>query len=151
MRHIFASLACSIALASAPLMAETSIHKWVDANGVTHFGAEPPKNVKSQEVKPLIYSSGTTTAPAPEAAPEAKPEDPTKKDAAAEKPKENILTISAEQIAAQCQNAQSRLQQLEASPRLMTQTPDGQMQRVPEEERQKMMDDERARIKEYCE
>jgi len=147
MRHFLAAIACSIALTSAPLMADTTIHKWVDANGVTHFGAEPPKNIKSEEVKPRVYTP-STPAPAPEKASETKAADKPK-DATTEKPKE-MLTISPEQIAAQCKDAQSRLQQLEASPRLMTRAADGQMQRVPEEERQKMMDDERARIKDYC-
>ncbi len=148
MRHFLAALACSIALASTPLMADTSIHKWVDANGITHFGAEPPKNVKAEEVKPRVY---TPSAPAPSAekAVEAKAEDKPK-DAATDKPKQ-MLTVSPEQIAAQCKDAQGRVQQLEASPRLMTRTADGQMQRVPEEERQKMIETERARVKEYCE
>lgn len=148
MRHFLAAFACSIALASAPLMADTTIHKWVDANGVTHFGAEPPKNVKAEEVKPRVYAP-STPAPTPEKAAAPKTEDKPK-DATAEKPKE-MLTTSPEQIAAQCKDAQSRLQQLESSPRLMTRAEDGQMQRVPEEERQKMMESERARIKEYCE
>ena len=152
MRHILASLVCSIALASSPLMADTAIHKWVDSKGVTHYGAEPPKNVKSEEIKPRVAAP----SPAPSAAKaEEKPKSaPTEnaKEPAGEKPQQNeMVTISAEQIEAQCKNAQARLQQLEASPRIMTRTPDGQMQRVPEEERQKMMDVERTRIKEYCE
>jgi len=148
MRHFIAALACSIALASAPLMADTTILKWVDANGVTHFGAEPPKNVKAEEVKPRVYAPN-----APEPAQEKASmtsTDGKPKDTPAEKPKE-MLTISAEQIAAQCKDAQSRLQQLESSPRLMTRAADGAMQRVPEEERQTMIADERARVQEYCE
>lgn len=145
MRHFITALACSIALASAPLLADTTIHKWVDANGVTHFGAEPPKNVKAEEVKPRVYAPST---PAP--APSETQADDKPKDATTDKPKE-MVTISAEQIAAQCKDAQSRLQQLESSPRLMTRTADGQMQRVPEEERQKMIEAERVRVKEYCE
>lgn len=146
MRHIFASVLCSFALAATPLMADTTIHKWVDANGVTHFGAQPPANVKSEEVQPRVYGPATTPAEAPKPAAEAKPEAPAEE----EKPKE-MVTISAEQIVKQCNDAKQRLQQLESSPRLMTRAADGQMQRVPEEERQKMMDTERARIKEFCE
>jgi hypothetical protein len=147
MRHHMILLVCSLALVSAPVFADTTIHKWVDSNGVTHFGSEPPKNTKSVEVEPRVYAPSAPAQPAASADKnnaEDKPKEP-----AAEKPKE-MLTISAEAIAAQCQNAQQRLQQLEASPRLMTRAADGQMQRVPEEERQKMMDDERARIKENC-
>jgi len=148
MRHFLAALACTIALASAPLLADTTIHKWVDANGVTHFGAEPPRNVKTEEVKPRVYAP-SNPAPTAEKTNETKAGDKTK-GATTEKPKE-ILTVSPEQIAAKCKDAQSRLQQLEASPRLMTRAADGAMQRVPEEERQKMMETERASIKEYCE
>ena len=148
MRHPFApmlhTLVLSIGLLSTPLMADTTIHKWVDANGVTHFGAQPPANVKSEEVQPRVYAPAQN-APKPADTPKAeKPKDPP-----ADKPKE-MVTISAEQLAAQCKNAQDRLQQLESSPRLMTRTADGQMQRVPEEERQQMMETERARIKDYC-
>lgn len=145
-RHIIL-IVCSLALTSAPLYADTTIHKWVDSNGVTHFGSEPPKNTKSVEVEPRVYAP-STPAVAADKTTESKAEDKPK-EPATEQPKE-MLTISPEAIAAQCQNAQQRLQQLEANPRLMTRTADGQMQRVPEEERQKMMDDERARIKDNC-
>ncbi|MGD9888752.1 MAG: DUF4124 domain-containing protein [Halothiobacillaceae bacterium] len=145
MRHIFATLVCFIAFASSPLRAETTIYKWVDSKGITHFGAQPPQNVKSVEVEPRVYAPAT---PAPSNTNEAKPEDKPA-EAAAEKPKE-MLTISAEEIAKQCKDAQARLQQLEASPRLMTRSADGQMQRVPEEERQKMIETERANVADYC-
>ncbi len=149
MRYILASLVCTVAMTASPLMAEPTIHKWVDSNGVTHFDAQPPANVKSEEVQPRVYGPATPVQAAQKPAEtEAKVEDKPKETEAA-KPQE-VLTISAEQIAAQCKNAQQRLQQLEASPRLMTRTPDGQMQRIPEEERQKMMEEERARIKDYC-
>ncbi len=148
MRRILAPLVCSVALACSPLMADTNIYKWVDANGVTHFGAQPPANVKTEEVQPRVYAPAAPTQSAEK--PSNAKSEPSAKEAATNKPKE-MLTISAEQIAAQCNDAQKRLQQLESNPRLMTRTADGQMQRVPEEERQKMMETERARVKEYCE
>lgn len=59
--------------------------------------------------------------------------------------------MPAEKMAEQCQNARQRLQQLEASPRILIKGADGEMQRASEEERQRMIEEERKRIQLYCE
>ncbi len=148
MRHLLAAL-FTCTLFAAPVMAESNIYKWVDANGVTHFGAQPPQNVKAEEVKPRVAPANAAPSTAPQAAEAAKDEKPKDADKTKDSNKQ-MVTISAEQIAEQCKNAQARLQQLESSPRLMTRGADGQMARVPEEERQKMISEERARVQDYC-
>lgn len=43
------TIACIILLCSGNAPAQ--VYKWVDANGVTHYGAQPPANSKAREVK----------------------------------------------------------------------------------------------------
>jgi hypothetical protein len=45
---LFAALA-GLAVLGSPAFAQ--IHKWVDANGVTHYGERPPANAKSKEIE----------------------------------------------------------------------------------------------------
>ncbi|MGB9578476.1 MAG: hypothetical protein ACPL3S_04325, partial [Halothiobacillaceae bacterium] len=66
-------------------------------------------------------------------------------------PPREVMTMPAEQMAEQCQKARQRLQQLESSPRILYRGADGEMIRAPEEERQRMIDEERKRIELYCE
>jgi hypothetical protein len=44
--------------------ASAQVYKWKDANGVTHYGSQPPANVKNSEVKlkdPNSSSGGNST------------------------------------------------------------------------------------------
>lgn len=41
-------LVCALVL---PLVAGAQVYKWVDANGVTHYGERPPANNKSKELQ----------------------------------------------------------------------------------------------------
>lgn len=142
MRHAI-SLAMLLAALSAP--SQAAIYKWVDEKGVTHFTEQPPASGQGEEVQPRVY------APAPSATPPAgeaveKPEP--KAEPVAPK---SVMTIPPEQMAEQCQQARQRLMKLESSPRILYRGEDGEMIRAPEEERQRMMDDERKRIELYCE
>lgn len=48
--------------------ASAQVYKWVDANGVTHYGSQPPPNVKNREIKLKDSSAapgaGGTSVPA---------------------------------------------------------------------------------------
>lgn len=58
------ALALLFALAAATAVAE-SVYKWTDAEGVTHFSAQPPANRQAEQLK--------VAAPPPTAPPVAKP------------------------------------------------------------------------------
>ncbi|MEW6445317.1 MAG: DUF4124 domain-containing protein [Pseudomonadota bacterium] len=145
------TLALTALLIALPMTAQATIYKWVDSKGVTHYTETPPPAGQAQELQPR------TTAPKPLPAPAAPSAEPAAK-AASDKPgaeagkdkSKEIMTPTAEQMEKQCQDARQRLQQIENSPRMITRGEDGQMRRMPEEERQGMMDEERRRIELYC-
>lgn len=57
------------ALVSTPAFAETRIYRWLDANGVEHFGDAPPANGRSVKVKTAAGGSrGSDELPAIDAA-----------------------------------------------------------------------------------
>ncbi len=139
MRHTIALL---VLLLSAPCQA--AIYKWVDEKGVTHYTQLPPPGVQAEEIEPL--------APAP-AGPPPKSEAQGEAAAAQDEPPlpDEVVAVPAEQMAEQCQNARERLEKLLASPRLLYQGEDGEMRRASEEERQRLIDEERRRIELFCE
>src|SRR5690606_153660 len=49
---------------SSPSMAG-QIYKWVDANGTTHYGAQPPQDRPATNVNTLVAPPRPATAPAP--------------------------------------------------------------------------------------
>jgi hypothetical protein len=67
-----------VLLCCGPIQTATAqVYKWVDENGVTHYGERPPQNQKAQTVgtKPAIAPTTVpATAPAPDS-PSAKPPD----------------------------------------------------------------------------
>ena len=147
MRHT--ALLAALFLIAAPAIGQSTIHKWVDERGVTHYSEQPPASGQSKEIQPRVTRPATPEAAAPQT--EEKAEQASPADANKAKPKDKeMFTMPADKMAEQCQQARQRLQQLESSPRIMTRGADGQMQRAPEEERQKMMEEERKRVELYC-
>ncbi|HET19113.1 MAG TPA: DUF4124 domain-containing protein [Chromatiales bacterium] len=142
MRHAI-SLALLLAALSAP--SQAAIYKWVDEKGVTHFTEQPPASGQGEKVQPRVYAPATPAAPS--AGKDTEAAEPKVEQAA---PK-SVLTVPPEQMAEQCQQARQRLLQLESSPRILYRGEDGEMTRATEEERQRMMDEERKRIELYCE
>ena len=141
MRHAI-SLALLLAALSPP--SQAAIYKWVDEKGVTHFTEQPPASGQGEKVQPRVYAPATPVAPPP------------KKDAGTAEPKAEqatpkaVMALPPERMAEQCEQARQRLLQLESSPRILYRGEDGEMTRAPEEERQRMMDEERKRIELYC-
>lgn len=143
------ALTLLLAMLSTPCQA--AIYKWVDEKGVTHYTEQPPPDGKGQEIEPRLPQASKQTTHPPASKPEGSKganDQPT--DQVNGKPKE-VLTVSPDQLAEQCQKARQRLQQLESSPRILYRGADGEMIRAPEEERQRMIDEERKRIELYCE
>ncbi|MDV6576542.1 DUF4124 domain-containing protein, partial [Pseudomonas aeruginosa] len=53
-------LPASLLLALSSFAMAAPIYKWVDAEGVTHFGAQPPQGAQATTVNPqtcLLYTS----------------------------------------------------------------------------------------------
>lgn len=131
-----------IVLMSTPVMA-AQVYKWVDAQGVTHFGAQPPEGQQATSVN-------TTIAPAPTAAPAKLPQVGVDEEQQAidEKVKKEVAAKEAERKQ-YCEKMRTNLAQLENNPRLREEV-NGEARRLGEDERQKRIGEAKKAIAENC-
>ncbi|MDT4872872.1 hypothetical protein FQZ97_1080820 [compost metagenome] len=128
------------------------VYKWVDAQGVTHFGAQPPEgqpvtsvNTSVPKPRPSLPSlDSETTQPAP--LPESKPVGDQK--AIDEKVKAEVATQEAERRK-YCDTIRTNLAQLQNNPRLRAEV-NGEVQRLTEEERQSRIKEAEKAIGDNC-
>lgn len=106
-------LTSSLLLALSASAMASQVYKWVDAQGVTHFGAQPPQGQQATTIN-------TATPPAKTAEPAATPTFESSADpeqaAIDEKVKQEIATQEAERKK-YCQTVRTNLAQLENNPR----------------------------------
>ncbi|MDF3931994.1 DUF4124 domain-containing protein [Pseudomonas citronellolis] len=120
---------------SAPLMA-AQVYKWVDAQGVTHFGAQPPQGTTATSVDTKVAQPPSGFPLPPKAAAAAlEPSAADKQKAADEKVREQVAQQEAERVR-YCDTLRTNLAQLKNNPRVRVSGDDGEMRRIPEEERQ---------------
>ncbi len=131
-----------IVLMSTPVMA-AQVYKWVDAQGVTHFGAQPPEGQQATSVN-------TTIAPAPAAIPAKLPQVGVDEEQQAidEKVKKEVAAKEAERKQ-YCEKMRTNLAQLENNPRLREEV-NGEVRRLDENERQKRIAEAQKAIAENC-
>lgn len=120
-------------------------YKWVDAQGVTHFGAQPPQGQEATSVNTSI-----TQPKAPAAKPAAAIED--KSDAEQKvidaKVKQDVAAQEAERQK-YCATLRTNLAQLQNNPRLRVEI-NGEQRRLGEDERQAKIAESEKAIKENC-
>lgn len=142
MRHMILTGSLMLAL-SATAMA-SQVYKWVDDNGVTHFGAQPPQGQQST----TINTSAPPPRPAPSApAPAVEQADP-EQAAIDNKVKQDVAKQEAERKR-YCENARTNLAQLENNPRLRLEV-EGELRRINEDERQERITELKKSIAETC-
>jgi hypothetical protein len=132
---------------SASVMAG-QVYKWVDDQGITHFGAQPPQGQPATSVN--------VSAPQPKpSASEAKRSTPTfdsiadpEQAAIDKKVKAEVAAKEAERKQF-CKDARLNLSQLENNPHLRIDV-DGEVKRLSEDERQGRIGDLRKSIAENC-
>ncbi|PKL99823.1 MAG: DUF4124 domain-containing protein [Gammaproteobacteria bacterium HGW-Gammaproteobacteria-9] len=140
----FRFLAGGLLLALCGNVMAAQVYKWVDAQGVTHFGAQPPQGQQVETVN-------TVTAPAkPAATPQSVEQDE------AEADQSNIDRKVKQQVAAQeaerkryCETMRTNLAQLQNNPRVRVED-NGETRRLTEEERQSRINETRDKIAENC-
>jgi len=143
MRRLILSSSLLLALAT-PAMAG-SIYKWVDAQGGTHFGTQPPQGVQAERVNPIVSQPSTPPTRNKQAA----------EDGASEKQQE-VETRVKEEIANEqealesyCLQVRSNLVQLQNNPRVRIEE-EGQLRRLSEEERQAKIAEAQKALSENC-
>ena len=120
-------------------------YKWVDAQGVTHFGAQPPQGQQATSVNTNI-----TQPKAPTAKPAVVSDD--QGDAAQKavdaKVKQDVAAQEAERQK-YCEVLRTNLAQLQNNPRLRMEV-NGEQRRIGEDERQAKIAESEKAIKENC-
>jgi len=138
-------LTSSLLLALSASAMASQVYKWVDAQGVTHFGAQPPQGQQATTIN-------TATPPAKTAEPAATPTFESSADpeqaAIDEKVKQEIATQEAERKK-YCQTVRTNLAQLENNPRVRMEV-DGEVRRLNEEERQQRISEAKQAITKNC-
>jgi len=137
-------LAGGLLLALCGNVMAAQVYKWVDAQGVTHFGAQPPQGQQ-------VESVNTVTAPAkPAATPAPVAEDETEDDQQSidRKVKRQVAEQEAERKR-YCETMRTNLAQLQNNPRVRVEEK-GETRRITEEERQAKIAETRGKIAENC-
>ena len=139
MRTFF--ITASLLLTLSPMTMAAQIYKWVDAQGVTHFDAQPPQGQPS------------TTVVKP-AAPASKPIVPANSNVIGDQ--QGIDKTVKKQVAEQqaqlkvfCEQARTNLAQLQNNPRLREEI-DGEMRRLTDQTRQERIIEAQKQIADNC-
>ncbi len=143
MRLMFLASGLMLALCGNAMAAQ--VYKWVDAQGVTHFGAQPPQGQQVETVNTVVAPGKSVTPPAPAA-----------QEIDAEPDQRTIDRKVKQQVAAQeaerkryCETLRTNLAQLQNNPRVRVEE-NGETRRVTEEERQARISETRDKIAENC-
>ena len=141
----------TIALSAADAMAEDEIYRWVDENGVVHFGDRPDGQTGVEKIDvPDSRISSTRASPAP-AATDAS-QQPSyaqqQRDERAEQHREAAEKKQA--IDAGCEQRRQLVSQLEPSTRVMVRLEDGTVTRLDDNERLETLGEAKAYIAENC-
>lgn len=140
----FRFLAGGLLLALCGNVMAAQVYKWVDAQGVTHFGAQPPQGQQVETVN-------TVTAPAkPAATPQSVEQDEAEADQSSidRKVKQQVAAQEAERKR-YCETMRTNLAQLQNNPRVRVED-NGETRRLTEEERQSRINETRDKIAENC-
>lgn len=149
-------LSAALILAATDSAAEDEIYRWVDEDGVVHFGDQPGDQANSEQIELNTDPGGITLVnPAPAASNSAQPEEEPPLSAAqqqradrAEQRKE--AAAKKEAIAAGCEQRHKLVSQLEPSTRVIVQYEDGTVGRLDDNERLEMLNEAKAYIAENC-
>jgi hypothetical protein len=135
--------------------AQEEVYRWVDENGVVHFGDRRPQQ-KEAEVISIPQTSGISTGPSsdPDPANPAEAKDPPPsaaqqaRDARAEARRES--EAKAKVTAASCTQAREVISQLEPSPRVNVTHEDGTVTRMDDNDRLETLAKAQAFVAEHC-
>jgi len=143
MRRIILTSSLLLVL-SATAMA-SQVYKWVDAQGVTHFGAQPPQGQQATTVNAAAPPpKPVEQQPAPTFESISDPEQA----AINEKVKQEVAAKEAERKK-YCESVRTNLAQLENNPRVRVEM-EGEVRRLTEEERQQRISEAKQSIADNC-
>jgi len=142
MRWMMLAATLTLATGSAAIQA-AQIYKWVDAQGITHFDAQPPAGQSAQEID--VQKPVTPTQPPP--APAKPSEDPAQQAVDAKVKRQ----LAAQEVKRKeyCETQRTNLAQLQNNPRVREEV-NGEFKRFTEEERQARIAEVKKSIDDTC-
>ena len=153
--NIMAVLFATLLFLAMDVMADNEIYRWVDENGVVHFGEQPPQKGDAQSVS-IPQSAGIDANPSPDAIP-ANPEDPLEpQPSVAQQRRDARAEIRAETeeneriVAEACAQRRTLVSQLEPSTRVMVRMEDGTVTRLDDNVRLETLDEAKTYIANKC-
>ncbi|MDN6856024.1 DUF4124 domain-containing protein [Pseudomonas sp. CAN2814] len=140
----------SLLLALAPTVMAAQVYKWVDAQGITHFGAQPPEGTSADTVNTSTAQPKASNFPPP-APPKATlpPSEDEKQKAVDAKVKQEVAQQEAQRVK-QCEQLRIDLAQMKNNPRIRVDDGSGELRRIGEEERQERIAKSEKDIRENC-
>lgn len=142
MRWMMFAATLTLAIGSTAGQA-AQIYKWVDAQGVTHFDAQPPAGQPSQEIE-----SQKPVTPPPPAPTTAQPDSNQEQQAIDAKVKKQVAAQEARRKE-YCELQRTNLAQLQNNPRVREEV-NGEFKRFTEEERQARIVEIKKAIDDTC-
>ncbi|WP_019342701.1 DUF4124 domain-containing protein [Stutzerimonas stutzeri] len=137
-------LAGGLLLALSSSIMAGQVYKWVDADGVTHFGAQPPQGQPAETLNTAIAppKPALTEKAAPGLSGEAEQRDIDRK------VKRQVAEQEAE-LQRYCTTLRTNLAQLQNNPRVRVEE-EGSVRRLNEEERQARIGETQQKIADSC-
>ncbi|MGG7647546.1 MULTISPECIES: DUF4124 domain-containing protein [unclassified Pseudomonas] len=139
MRTFF--LTVSLLIGISPLGMAAQIYKWVDAQGVTHFDAQPPQGREATTVV-------TPSTPASNQPPPPRSSAIGDQQAIDKEVKKQVAEQQA-QLEAFCEQARTNLAQLQNNPRIREDV-EGEMRRLTDQQRQDRISEAQKQIADNC-
>lgn len=142
MRRII--LAATLMLAVGPVTSQAAqIYKWVDAQGVTHFDAQPPSGQQAQEIQtPKALTPSPATPPSGQA-------DPGRQQQAVDAKVKKQVADDDVKRREFCDKQRNNLAQLQNNPRVREEV-NGELRRFTEPERQARISEVQKALDETC-
>lgn len=146
MRRLILTGSLLLALSTTAMAGQ--VYKWVDAQGNTHFGSQPPEG---QQATSINTNVATPKTPAPAAVkPAAAATDTDEQKTIDSKVKEDVAKQEAERKQ-YCETVRTNLAQLQNNPRIRVQEEGkDEVRRITEEERQQRISEAEKAIAENC-
>lgn len=150
-----AILSATVILLATDAIAKDVVYRWVDENGVVHFGELPDDQANAEAVEIHASppsSSQSASPPVLIQSSQQQESEPTyaqqRRDERAKNRKE--AAMRQQDIDAGCQQRRQIVANLEPSTRVMVQGEDGEVRRLDDNERLESLDEAKAYIAEKC-
>ncbi|MBU0902239.1 DUF4124 domain-containing protein [Pseudomonas spirodelae] len=138
----------SLLLAMSATAMASQVYKWVDAQGVTHFGAQPPQGQEATSINTATPQPKPVASEEKKAAPTFESIADPEQAAIDKKVKQEIAAKEAERKK-YCTDMRTNLAQLQNNPRVRVEV-DGELRRLNEEERQARISETQKSITDNC-